>query len=184
MPPDPAPIDLSAGIAPSLAVRLGRLIQGVIAASRWLLALFYVGLAAALAIFGLRFLYKVGRLAMTAWAGTDSDLLIGLLRLVDSALVASLVVMVMVSGYETFVSRIETLDAGRLERLGGLDPGSLKLKLAVTIMAIASIHLLEVLLNIAEASTGQVLLLLGLQGAFIAGAVALAVIERLDVHRR
>lgn len=181
MPPDPAPIDLSDGSVSSLGARLELLIQRVVTASRWLLVPFYAGLAAALAIYGLRFLYKVYALARTAWSGSDAELLIGLLGLIDAALVASLVVMVMISGYDNFVGRIGSTDAQGLARL---DPGSVKLKLAITITVIAAIHLLQAFLNLDDFTTQQVLLLIGLQAVFIAGAVLLAVIERLDGRHR
>ena len=69
-----------------------------------------------------------------------------MLALIDAALVASLVVMVMISGYENFVSRFDNRE-GELEWLGKIDAGSLKVKVASTIVAISSIHLLQIFLN-------------------------------------
>ena len=70
------------------------------------------------------------------------------LTLIDMTLVASLIVMVMLSGYENFVSKLDLEGAEKsLAWLGKLDAGSLKIKVAASIVAISSIHLLKAFMN-------------------------------------
>ncbi|KQU78673.1 hypothetical protein ASD12_15765 [Mesorhizobium sp. Root102] len=69
----------------------------------------------------------------------DTDTILKMLGMIDAALVASLVVMVIISGYENFVSRFDDQDGG-VHWLGTIDVGSLKVKVASTIVAISSIH--------------------------------------------
>ena len=79
----------------------------------------------------------------------ETDAILKILGLIDAALVASLVVMVIISGYENFVSRFDNAD-NEVSFLGKIDAGSLKIKVASTIVAISSIHLLQIFLNIAS----------------------------------
>ena len=81
---------------------------------------------------------------------------IKMLGLIDAALVASLVVMVIISGYENFVSRFDRGE-DEVHWLGKIDAGSLKVKVASTIVAISSIHLLQVFLNSAQYTSDQIM---------------------------
>ena len=126
---------------------LETIIERVVLASRWILVVFYLGLAVSLAIYAVSFTLKLWSLAGKALDSSEAEMILGMLGLIDAALVASLVVMVMLSGYENFVSRF---DEGRedLSWLGKLGAGSLKVKVASAIVAISSIHLLQVFLNV------------------------------------
>lgn len=161
---------------------LERVVERVVLASRWLLVIFYVGLAIALAIYGATFLIKLWKLSSQAWGLSESDMILRMLGLIDAALVASLVVMVMLSGYENFVSRF---DEGRddLAWLGKLSAGTLKVKVAASIVAISSIHLLQVFLNIASFTTVQVWQQMAIHLAFVVSAVFLAVLDRISVMK-
>jgi len=99
-----------------------------------------------------------------------------MLGLIDAALVASLVVMVIISGYENFVSRF---DQGEVHWLGKIDAGSLKVKVASTIVAISSIHLLQVFLNAAQYSSIQIMWLTIMHMAFVVSAIFLAFIDKV-----
>src|SRR5215216_1183564 len=125
------------------------LIESIILASRWLLVVFYLGLTVALAIYAFSFGNKLIEFISQLMVLEDTDTILKMLGLIDAALVASLVVMVIISGYENFVSRF---DKGEQEVhwLGKIDAGSLKVKVASTIVAISSIHLLQVFLNSAQ----------------------------------
>jgi uncharacterized protein (TIGR00645 family) len=85
----------------------------------------------------------------------DTDLILSMLALIDSALEASLIVMVMVSGYENVVLRLDVPGGERLSWLGKLGTGSLKVKVASAIVAISFIHLLQAFFNI-KSSTRRV----------------------------
>jgi len=106
----------------------------------------------------------------------DTDTILKMLGLIDAALVASLVVMVIISGYENFVSRF---DQGEVHWLGKIDAGSLKVKVASTIVAISSIHLLQVFLNAAQYSSIQIMWLTIMHMAFVVSAIFLAFIDKV-----
>src|SRR5690349_1313655 len=133
--------------------RLELAIESIILASRWLLVVFYLGLGVALAVYAISFGKKLFDFVTVALTLDDTDTILRMLGLIDAALVASLVVMVIISGYENFVSRFEA-DEGEVHWLGTIDVGSLKIKVASTIVAISSIHLLQVFLNHSQFTTG------------------------------
>jgi len=153
-------------------------IEAVILASRWLLVVFYLGLAAALALYAFSFGGKLFEFFGKLMALDDTDMILKMLSLIDAALVASLVVMVIISGYENFVSRFDNAE-GELSWLGKIDAGSLKIKVASTIVAISSIHLLQVFLNASSYAEGQLMWLTIMHMAFVFSALFLAYIDRV-----
>ncbi len=158
--------------------RLELAIESIILASRWLLVVFYLGLALALAIYALSFGKKLFEFISQVWVLSDTDTILKMLALIDAALVASLVVMVIISGYENFVSRFDEHE-GEVHWLGTIDVGSLKVKVASTIVAISSIHLLQVFLNSAQYTSVQLMWLTLMHMAFVASALILAYIDKL-----
>jgi len=158
--------------------RLELAIESIILASRWLLVVFYIGLGLALAIYAVSFGKKLYEFVLNALSLGDTDTILKMLGLIDAALVASLVVMVIISGYENFVSRFDEND-GKVHWLGTIDVGSLKVKVASTIVAISSIHLLQVFLNSVSYTTDQLMWLTIIHLAFVLSALMLAYIDRL-----
>ncbi|WP_237215277.1 YqhA family protein [Falsiroseomonas oryziterrae] len=153
----------------------------VILSSRWLLAVFFVGLAAALAVYAVRFLYKLWKFAVGVLTTEDTRHLIELLHLLDSALVASLVVMVAISSYDSLVSRLTTDEAERKTSwVATIDPGNLKVKLATALVAISSIHILQIFMELDEYSDRAVTWTVILHGAFLAGVLVLGALDRLQ----
>ena len=146
--------------------RIELAIESIILASRWLLVIFYLGLAAALAIYALSFGKKLFEFTTMVMVLNDTDTILKMLGLIDAALVASLLVMVIISGYENFVSRFDG-ESGEIHWLGTIDVGSLKVKVASTIVAISSIHLLQVFLNSATYTTAQLMWLTIMHMAFV-----------------
>lgn len=121
-----------------------RTIEKLLFASRWLLAPVYLGMSLALLALGIKFFMELFHLLTHVVSFSEADLVLVLLALVDMVLVGTLIVMVMFSGYENFVSRLEVAeDTEKLGWLGTLDSNSLKLKVAASIVAISSIHLLR-----------------------------------------
>ena len=153
-----------------------RLIESIILASRWLLVIFYLGLAVALAIYAFSFGKKLLEFISMVMVLEDTDTILKMLGLIDAALVASLVVMVIISGYENFVSRF---DHGEIHWLGKIDAGSLKVKVASTIVAISSIHLLQIFLNSVQYTPVQIMWLTIMHMAFVASAIFLALIDKV-----
>lgn len=163
---------------------LQKLIERIILASRWLLVVFYLGLAVALAFYAASFVMKVAKIGLSFHVSTENDLLLEMLKLIDAALVAGLVVMVMLSSYDNFVSRLDNGEEGgpNLGWLSGLDPGNLKIKVASAIVAISSIHLLQVFLNINSYTNAQVGWLVAIHLAFVGSALFLGVLDRIMSH--
>jgi uncharacterized protein (TIGR00645 family) len=157
-----------------------RMIEKTLFASRWLLAPLYLGLALALLALGIKFFQEILHLFAELVHMPDTNLILAMLALVDMTLVGSLVVMVMFSGYENFVSRIDLEEgADRLNWLGKLDAGTLKLKVAASIVAISSIHLLSVFMRAQEMPNEKLLWYVVLHLTFVFSAVLLAVLDRL-----
>ena len=163
--------------------RLELAIESIILASRWLLVVFYVGLGLALAVYAISFAKKLYEFLATVLLLDETDTILKMLGLIDAALVASLVVMVIISGYENFVSRFDAHD-GEVHWLGTIDVGSLKVKVASTIVAISSIHLLQVFLNSSSYTNAQLMWLTIMHLAFVVSALMLAYIDRVMGHSK
>ena len=115
-----------------------RNIEKLLLASRWLLAPIYVGLSVGVLVIGVKFFLELWHLMAEIVNLPKTQVVLVILALVDMALVASLLVIVMFSGYENFVSRIDAAsDVENLDWLGKLDAGTLKIKVAVSIVAIS-----------------------------------------------
>jgi uncharacterized protein (TIGR00645 family) len=156
------------------------ILDKVILASRWILAAFFLGLAAALAIYALRFAYKLWEFAGSVLTAEETDLLIGLLHLLDAALVASLVMTVVIASYDSLVSRLtEAEREGKPSYVATVDPGNLKIKLSTALIAISSIHLLQIFMEVSSYDDRSVIWGLAIHGAFLVGALVLGVLDRL-----
>lgn len=158
--------------------KIEQFVEAIILGSRWLLVVFYLGLALALALYAVSFGKKLVEYTTHIMELGDTDSILKMLGLIDAALVASLIVMVIISGYENFVSRFDNAE-GELSWLGKIDAGSLKVKVASTIVAISSIHLLQVFLNAAQFSDGKLMWLTIMHMAFVVSALFLAYIDRV-----
>jgi uncharacterized protein (TIGR00645 family) len=160
------------------------LLDKSILASRHLLSVFIFGLAVALGLYAIRFAWKVWKFGAGLFEMEDNDLLLGLLYLLDSALVASLLLMIAMATYDSQVSRLAAEEGGVKAGARGwvpdVDPGNLKIKLATAIIAISSIHLLQVFLKVADYTDREVQWGLIIHGAFLAGGLCLAVMDRLE----
>lgn len=160
---------------------LERLVERLILGSRWMLVIFYLGLAVALGVYAISFVLKLTKVSLNVLTATPNDMILAMLGLIDAALVASLIVMVMVSSYENFVSRFDDADDKKeeLSFLGKLDAGSLKIKVASSIVAISSIHMLQVFLNINSYSSEKLMWVVIIHMAFVISALLLGFLERL-----
>jgi uncharacterized protein (TIGR00645 family) len=154
-------------------------------AMRWLLAPLYLGLGLLLVMFAIQFFRELIHIFESATTILEVDLILASLTLIDLTLVASLVVMVMLSGYENFVSK---LDIGETEQslawLGKLDAGSLKIKVAASIVAISSIHLLKAFMNFDDVPNDKLILLIVTHLTFVVSALLLALMDRIIPQHR
>ena len=161
-----------------------RIIEKVLYNSRWLLVPIYFGLIALLLMLTVNFVVDLVTLVPQVLVWSEKEAILATLTLVDLALVASLVIMVIISGYENFISKIE-VDTGeeRLSWLGKLDAGTLKLKIASSIVAISSIHLLKAFMSVQQIPNDKLLWLVIIHITFVVSALLMAVIERyLLIH--
>jgi len=154
-------------------------IESAIMAARWLLVVFYLGLGAALIVYAISFVYKFIKIAGNVFELEEGEMILAMLGLIDAALVASLLVMVMISSYENYVSRLENANA-ELSWLGKLDSGSLKIKVASSIVAISSIHLLQVFLNAQQYTDTKIVMFMLLHMTFVVSALLLAFVDRIS----
>jgi len=147
-------------------------------AGRFLLAIFCFGLLLGLGLYAARFLAKLAKLADGVFSLAEEDFLIALLHLVDAALIASLVVIVALASFDSMVARLQDDDDERdLRWVSGTDHANLKTKVATAIVAISSIHLLQVFLKLEDYSERGVFWRVMIHLVFIAGAVLLNLVD-------
>ena len=151
--------------------------------SRWLLAPFYIGLVLVVVALGATFFRELWHLYATVTTAGESEIVLLVLSLVDIVLVANLLIMVVISGYENFVSDIDVAEGEEApDWLGKIDAGNLKVKVAAAIVAISSIHLLRAFLNINEMAESKVILLMIMHLVFVFSALLLAYLDRISTH--
>ena len=156
-----------------------RQFERILFAARWLLAPLYLGLALLLVMFAIQFFRELIHLFESATTILEVDLILASLTLIDLSLVGSLIVMVMLSGYENFVSKLDINETEHsLSWLGKLDSGSLKIKVAASIVAISSIHLLKAFMNYSSVPNDKLVLLIATHLTFVVSALLLAVMDR------
>ena len=164
-----------------------RFVERLLYASRWLMAPLYLGLALGLFALGIKFFQHAFHAIFHIIEMEESELVLVVLALIDITLVGSLIVMVMFSGYENFVSRIDTAtEKDTLGWLGKLDSGTLKLKVAASIVAISSIHLLRVFMKVEQiADNEKIMWYVILHMTFVFSAVLLGVLDKMSfaTHR-
>ena len=169
----PAPGPIEAGL------------ERLVLASRWLQAPLYIGLIVVLGVVVVKFPFKIWELLIKAMTVEESDLVLAVLSLVDLIMVANLVVMVIISGWENFVSHIDTEGVtDKLSWFGKLDAGSLKIKLASSIVAISSIHLLQRFLEATTVSNDKLYVLMAVHLTFVVSALLLTYIDRLSTAKQ
>ena len=159
-------------------------IEKLLFASRWILAPVYLGLSLALVALGIKFFMELFHLLMEVFVSEEAQLVLTLLGLVDMVLVGSLIVMVMFSGYENFVSALDVDTGGeKLSWLGKLDANSLKLKVASSIVAISSIHLLRRFMEaddyIRDGNSEVLMWFVIIHLTFVVSAVMMGVLDRI-----
>ena len=157
--------------------------QKVLFASRWLLAPFYVALAFSMVILLIKAVQHVLHLGYDAFSSDESTVVLDTLGLIDLTLTSSLVVLVIFSGYENFVSQVAPDSAtSRPAWLTQIDFGGLKLKLMSSIVAISAIQTLRVFMDLANESDRALAWSVGVHLTFVLSAVLLALTDRISGH--
>jgi len=157
--------------------------ERILYASRWLLAPIYLGLSLGLLLLGLKFFQEVFHVLPLVFSIKEADLVLIILSLIDLSLVGGLIVMVMLSGYENFVSNID-LEEGKekLSWLGKMDAGSLKQKVAASIVAISSIHLLKKFMNAQSIDNDKLMWFVIIHLTFVVSAIGMAYVDKMNKH--
>lgn len=167
--------------------KLERAIEQSLYFSRWILAPIYLGLSIAVLALGIKFFQELFHVMRHIFEMAESDMVLTVLSLIDLTLVGSLIVMVMFSGYENFVSAIDLDDdTHKLDWLGKLDANTLKLKVAASIVAISSIHLLRVFMEVRTIPNDKLMWYVIIHMAFVFSALLMAVLDRIAFagHRK
>jgi uncharacterized protein (TIGR00645 family) len=177
----PATIARDVQTRPGRRLMIERILERVLFSSRWLLTPFYFALALGL----IALLAKVGirlwELAVGFQALNEAGLMLGVLALVDLTLTASLIVIVIFSGYVNFVSRIDPAEHKDWPQwMAAVDFSELKLKVMSSIVAISAIKLLESYMEIGHESDRDLYFLTGIHIAFVVSTLLLALSDRLN----
>jgi uncharacterized protein (TIGR00645 family) len=136
-------------------MKLEKWIETSLFNSRWLLAPLYIGLVGALFLLLIKFVQKFVKIVSMVLISDSTGLLLDLLGLIDIVLIANLLLIIIFSGYENFVSKIDAIE-GHIDRpdwMGKIDYTALKLKVIGSIVAISSIELLKAFISLAEINT-------------------------------
>lgn len=164
-----------------------KLIETTLFNSRWLLAPLYLGLVGALLILLVKFVEKFIVIIPKIFSLTSPELVVSILGLVDLVLVANLLLMIIFSGYENFVSKIDAVE-GHVDKpdwMGKIDYGGLKLKVIGSIVAISSIELLRAFINVQNSNmpkediSATVGWLIGIHLTFVISGLLFAYTEQI-----
>ena len=161
---------------------LARAIETAVLQSRWLLAPFLLGLIIGLAALLYTFILKLTAFLGLVKAASEEDVIVGLLKLVDLSLTANLLLIVVCSGYENFVARIDRAKrSGWPDGLIGIGFAGLKQRLLGSILAIAAINVLEWFMDIdRNADNVKLGWVVGILLAFAAAMLILAIADRVS----
>lgn len=162
-----------------------RMLERGLFASRWLMAPMYVGLVGALMLMLYGFAMELVHLVTHLPALEVNDLILGALALIDLSLAGNLILIVIFSGYENFVSKLDTdMAEHRLEWQGTVDFSGLKLKLIASIVAISGIHLLKTFMDVGKTPPDQIRWMVIIHLVFVASGVLLALMDWITVKTK
>jgi uncharacterized protein (TIGR00645 family) len=163
-------------------LKIVNFVEAVIFYSRWLLAPLYLGLVAALLILMFDFFKVFGVFVLSLQSANQNDVILGVLSLIDVVFTANLVLIVIFSGYENFVSQISTDDGEKDSRplwMSRVDFGGLKQKLITSIVAISAVEVLKAFMNIDHYDTTKLGWLVGIHIVFLGSMLVVALADRL-----
>lgn len=163
---------------PALASQIA--LGNLIFFSRWLQAPLYVGLILAQMVYVYHFMVELWHLFERASHIKETEIMLTVLGLIDVVMIANLLIMVIVGGYETFVSRLNLQGhPDQPEWLSHVNAGVLKVKLATALIGISSIHLLKTFINVDQVPEKSIMWQIIIHITFLGSALALAVTDRI-----
>ncbi len=152
--------------------------------SRWLQAPLYLGLIVAQGIYVWLFMAELGHLLMSVFESgghiSETETMLVVLGLIDVVMIANLLIMVIIGGYETFVSRLDLEGhPDQPEWLSHVNAGVLKIKLSTAIIGISSIHLLKTFINAANIAEHTIMWQVIIHVVFLVSAFAMAMVDKI-----
>nr|WP_220094844.1 TIGR00645 family protein [Paraburkholderia hayleyella] len=160
-----------------------RPLPAVIFMSRWLQVPLYLGLIVAQGVYVVLFLKEVWHLVTASMTLDETNVMLVVLGLIDVVMISNLLIMVIVGGYETFVSRLGIENhPDEPEWLDHVNAGVLKVKLSMALISISSIHLLKTFINPDQHSAHAVMWQVIIHIAFLASALVMAWVDRLTTY--
>jgi uncharacterized protein (TIGR00645 family) len=170
----------SSATSPPRAFPGHRTLGNLIFLSRWLQAPLYLGLIVAQCVYVYHFLIELTHLVGKANRITETEIMLTVLGLIDVVMIANLLIMVIVGGYETFVSRLNLQKhPDQPEWLSHVNAGILKVKLATALIGISSIHLLKTFIEAERMKESVMMWQVLIHMAFVLSALLLAYIDKL-----
>jgi len=159
-------------------------LENIIFNSRWLQAPLYIGLIVGGILYTYKFIVELLHLCTSINHISETALMLGVLTLVDITMVANLLIMVIIGGYSTFVSRLDIeKHEDKPEWLQKVDAGTLKVKLAGSLVGVSGIHLLQIFINIENKNREHVMWQVIIHVVFLISSLALAFTEKL-LHQK
>lgn len=148
--------------------------------SRWIQAPLYCGLIVAELLYAYKFLVELWEMLIHVNQSKEVEFMLGVLGLIDVTMVANLLTMVIIGGYATFVSKLDLEGhPDRPDWLGHVDPGTIKVKLAASLIGISSIHLLKAFVDIENENLDHVKWKIFIHMTFLGSAVLLAWTDKI-----
>ena len=164
--------------------KMESVIEKIIFASRWIQAPLYAGLIVGGVLYAYKFLVELIHLCANINEITESVLMLGVLTLVDITMVANLLIMVIIGGYSTFVSRMDIdKHEDKPEWLQKVDAGTLKVKLAGSLVGVSGIHLLQIFINIKNHESEHIMWQVIIHVVFLLSSIMLAYTEKVLHHK-
>ena len=159
-----------------------RVLETILFQSRWLLAPFYLGLVFCLVLLMIHFGQQLFAFVLNIPSAKEADVILGTLGLIDLAFTGNLVVIVIFSGYENFVSKIEAEGRDRPDWMTKVDFGGLKQKLMTSIVAISAIQVLKAFMNLEHYDNTKLAWLVGIHVLFLGSLLAVVLADRWSEH--
>jgi len=156
-------------------------IEKIIFGSRWILSIFYLMLILTLILVAIKFVKEFAHFATIFWSIGEAEFVTGVLSIVDKTLLANLLILIIFSGYENFVSVIGVAEKSldRPKWMGEIDFAGLKLKLIGSIVALSGVHLLAAFLEIENLDKENLGWMIGLHLTFVVTGVLFAIMEKI-----
>lgn len=158
--------------------KIENLLEKTIFASRWILAPFYLGLSLSLLVLLYEFIHEIIDFIKIVHSTDIAGVLLFILSLVDISLAGNLLIIVIFSGYENFVSKIDVKNhEDKPDWMGHVDFTDLKIKLISSIVAISGIHLLKIFMNLNNYDKEKIILYVVVHLSFVVSGVLLALMD-------